>query len=78
VQAVRGSVPIDRNVHAQEAPTETVAYRGRTAGIKLISVARSQYVNGSFGLDLYDACPDAPVARAHVRGRGQAPYKSKQ
>ena len=26
---------------------------------------------------LYDACPHAPVARAHVRGRGQASYKPK-
>ena len=31
-----------------------------------------------FCLGLYDACPHAPVARAHVRGRGQASYKPKQ
>jgi hypothetical protein len=27
---------------------------------------------------LYDACPHAPVARAHAHGQGQASYKSKQ
>jgi hypothetical protein len=47
VQAVRSSVPVDRDVHAKEAPTETLGGDGRTAGIKLISAARRQFVNGA-------------------------------
>ena len=34
-------------------------------------------LRGFLHRDLYDACPHALVARAHVRGRGQASYKSK-
>src|SRR5258708_1982446 len=39
---------------------------------------RAGTLRGFLPRGLYDACPHAPVARAHVRGRGQASYKPKQ